>query len=194
MSKSKSSKPAAKKENNNSRAILDTGASNQPAMKTSEIRDLIDFISKSGLNEVNIETKELKLSVKREPDQKVFKSTPVPVVTQAAQVAAPVGQAVSALPVALKSEAPSAPAASSKKTAEIKSPMIGTFYRSGNPDSPPFVSVGDKITKGQPVCIIEAMKLFNEIESEVSGTIVKVMVENASPVEYDQVLFVVEPD
>jgi acetyl-CoA carboxylase biotin carboxyl carrier protein len=72
--------------------------------------------------------------------------------------------------------------------------MIGTFYRSGNPDAPPFVSVGDKITKGQPVCIIEAMKLFNEIESEFSGTIVKVMVENASPVEYDQVLFVVEPD
>ncbi len=193
MSKSKSSKPGAKKENNNSPAILDTGASNQSAMKTSEIRDLIDFISKSGLNEVNIETKELKLSVKREPDQKVFKSTPVPVVTQAAQVAAPVGQSLPALPVAPNSEA-SAPAVSSKKTAEIKSPMIGTFYRSGNPDSPPFVSVGDKITKGQPVCIIEAMKLFNEIESEVSGTIVKVMVENSSPVEYDQVLFVVEPD
>ena len=192
MSKSKSSKPGAKKEDNNSPAILDTGASNQSAMKTSEIRDLIDFISKSGLNEVNIETKELKLSVKREPDQKVFKSTPVPVVTQAAQLAAPVGQSLPAAPVASKSEA-SAPA-SSKKTAEIKSPMIGTFYRSGNPDSPPFVSVGDKITKGQPVCIIEAMKLFNEIESEVSGTIVKVMVENASPVEYDQVLFVVEPD
>ena len=193
MSKSKSSKPAAKKENNNSRAILDTGASNQSAMKTSEIRDLIDFISKSGLNEVNIETKELKLSVKREPDQKVFKSTPVPVVTQAAQVAAPVGQALPAAPVASNSEA-AAPAVSSKKTVEIKSPMIGTFYRSGNPDSPPFVSVGDKITKGQTVCIIEAMKLFNEIESEVSGTIVKVMVENSSPVEYDQVLFVVEPD
>jgi acetyl-CoA carboxylase biotin carboxyl carrier protein len=191
MSKSKSSKPGAKKENNNSPAILDTGASNQSAMKTSEIRDLIDFISKSGLNEVNIETKELKLSVKREPDQKVFKSTPAPVVAQAAQVAAPVGQSLPA--VAPKSEA-IAPAVSSKKTAEIKSPMIGTFYRSGNPDSPPFVSVGDKITKGQPVCIIEAMKLFNEIESEVSGTIVKVMVENASPVEYDQVLFVVEPD
>ena len=104
MSKSKSSKPAAKKENNNSPAILDTGASNQPAMKTSEIRDLIDFISKSGLNEVNIETKELKLSVKREPDQKVFKSTPVPVVTQAAQVAAPVGQSLPAAPAASKSD------------------------------------------------------------------------------------------
>ena len=77
---------------------------------------------------------------------------------------------------------------------EIKSPMIGTFYRSSNPDSPPFVSVGDKVSKGQTVCIIEAMKLFNEIESEVSGTIVKVMNENATPVEYDQVLYVVEPD
>ena len=82
----------------------------------------------------------------------------------------------------------------SKKTADIKSPMIGTFYRSSNPDSPPFVSVGDRVEKGQTVCIIEAMKLFNEIESEVSGTIVKAMVENSSPVEYDQVLFVVEPD
>ena len=187
MSKSKSSKPAAKKDNNNSRAILDTGASNQPAMKTSEIRDLIDFISKSGLNEVNIETKELKLSVKREPDQKVFKSTPAPA---AAQVAP---QLTAAAVSATQPKAAEAPA-SGKKTVEIKSPMIGTFYRSGNPDTPPFVSVGDKITKGQPVCIIEAMKLFNEIESEVSGTIVKVMVENASPVEYDQVLFVVEPD
>ena len=194
MSKSKSSKPGAKKENINSRAILDTGDTNQPAMKTSEIRDLIDFISKSGLNEVNIETKELKLSVKREPDQKVFKSTPVPVVTQAAPIAAPVAQALPTAPATPKPEASSPSAASSKKTLEIKSPMIGTFYRSGNPDTPPFVSVGDKITKGQPVCIIEAMKLFNEIESEFSGTIVKVMVENASPVEYDQVLFVVEPD
>jgi acetyl-CoA carboxylase biotin carboxyl carrier protein len=72
--------------------------------------------------------------------------------------------------------------------------MIGTFYRTSNPESAPFVSVGDKVSKGQTVCIIEAMKLFNEIESEVSGTIVKVMVENSSPVEYDQVLFVVEPD
>ncbi|MEO5980324.1 MAG: acetyl-CoA carboxylase biotin carboxyl carrier protein [Chryseolinea sp.] len=155
-------------------------------MKTSEIRDLIDFISKSGLNEVNIETKELKLSIKREPDQKVFKSTPM--VTQAA------------MPMASPQQMTSGPAkaetgaAASKKTAEIKSPMIGTFYRSGDPATPPMISVGDKVSKGQSVCIIEAMKLFNEIESEVSGTIIKVMVENASPVEYDQVLFVVEPD
>jgi acetyl-CoA carboxylase biotin carboxyl carrier protein len=164
---------------------------NSSEMKTSEIRDLIDFISKSGLNEVNIETNELKLNVKREPDQKVFKSTPVMAPMAAAPaVAAPVAAAAPAAKAAPAAE----PAASGKKTLDIKSPMIGTFYRSGNPDNPPFVSVGDKVSKGQTVCIIEAMKLFNEIESEVSGTIVKVMVENASPVEYDQVLFVVEPD
>ncbi|MCI0750461.1 MAG: acetyl-CoA carboxylase biotin carboxyl carrier protein [Flammeovirgaceae bacterium] len=158
-------------------------------MKTSEIRDLIDFISKSGLNEVNIETKELKLSIKKEPDQKILKaSAPV----MAAPVAAmPTIAAPATAATAPKAEKAAAPG---KKTVEIKSPMIGTFYRSANPDSPPFVSVGDKISKGQTVCIIEAMKLFNEIESEVSGTVVKVMVENATPVEYEQLLFVVELD
>jgi acetyl-CoA carboxylase biotin carboxyl carrier protein len=163
---------------------------NSNAMKTSEIRDLIDFISQSGLNEVDIETKELKLHVKREPDQKVFKSAAAPV------VAAPVAMAAAPIATALAATAPKAEKAApaGKKTVDIKSPMIGTFYRSANPDSPAFASVGDKITKGQTVCIIEAMKLFNEIESEVSGTIVKVNLENASPVEYDQVLFVVEPD
>lgn len=164
-------------------------------MKTSEIRDLIDFISKSGLNEVNIETKELKLSVKREPDQKIFKSTQA--VTHAApmQAVAPVMTAPVTVPATSGSRPEgSAVAQSGKNTIEIKSPMIGTFYRSSTPDTPPFVSVGDKITKGQTVCIIEAMKLFNEIESEVSGTIVKIPIENATPVEYDQVLFVVEPD
>src|SRR6187402_1222661 len=146
MSKSKSSKPGAKKENNNSPAILDTGASNQSAMKTSEIRDLIDFISKSGLNEVNIETKELKLSIKREPDQKVFKSTPM--LTQAAMPMAPPTASLPAAPLAKDAPA-STPAGNGKKTVDIKSPMIGTFYRSGNPDTPPFASVGDKISKGQ---------------------------------------------
>jgi acetyl-CoA carboxylase biotin carboxyl carrier protein len=170
------------------RTAIVTGT-NPSEMKTTEIRDLIDFISKSGLNEVNIETNELKLQVKRDPDQKIFKSTPVPVAAPIAPVAvhAPVA------PAATPKAAPAEPA-SGKKTVDIKSPMIGTFYRTANPDSPPFVSVGDKVSKGQTVCIIEAMKLFNEIESEVSGTIVKVMVENSSPVEYDQVLFVVEPD
>ena len=156
-------------------------------MKTAEIRDLIDFISQSGLNEVNIETKELKLHVKREPDQKLMKSSGAPMMTMTAAPA----------PVAAPTPAPlrvEKPAAVSVKTIEIKSPMIGTFYRTANPDSPPLISVGDKVSKGQTVCIIEAMKLFNEIESEVSGTVVKAMVENSSPVEYDQVLFIVEPD
>lgn len=179
MAKTRSTKPEPK--------------TNSADMKTTEIRDLIDFISKTGLNEVNVETKELKLHVKREPDQKVFKAAAVAPVQP---VSAPVQQTapqVTAQPPANK-PATETPAASGKKTVDIKSPMIGTFYRTANPESAPFVSVGDKVSKGQTVCIIEAMKLFNEIESEVSGTIVKVMVENASPVEYDQVLFVVEPD
>lgn len=165
---------------------------NSSEMKTSEIRDLIDFIAHSGLNEVDIETKELKLHVKREPDQKVLKSSPAPIVA-----AAPVApaQPVAAAPPSAQTPAAPAPAATGgKNLIEVKSPMIGTFYRSSNPDTPAFVSVGEKITKGQTVCIIEAMKLFNEIESEVSGTIVKAMVENATPVEYEQVLFLVEPD
>ena len=192
MSKSRTPKPTAKKETNTSRTSSDSGSSNQSEMKTSEIRDLIDFISKSGLNEVNIETKELKLQVKREPDQKVFKSTSVVAPVAAAPVAAAAPAAASA--PAPASKAPAASSDSGKKTIDIKSPMIGTFYRSSGPEAAPFVSVGDKISKGQTVCIIEAMKLFNEIESEVSGTVVRVMVENATPVEYDQVLFVVEPD
>jgi acetyl-CoA carboxylase biotin carboxyl carrier protein len=171
----------------------DGSKTNYAEMKTSEIRDLIDFISQSGLNEVNIETKELKLHVKREPDQKVMKSSPAPMMTM--QAAAPVPLAVAPVAAAVAS-APKTekPVAVGKNTVDIKSPMIGTFYRSTSPDAPAFVSVGDKVSKGQTVCIIEAMKLFNEIESEVSGTVVKAMVENSSPVEYDQVLFVVEPD
>jgi acetyl-CoA carboxylase biotin carboxyl carrier protein len=168
---------------------------NSSDMKTAEIRDLIDFIAQSGLNEVDIETKELKLHVKREPDQKVMKSAApqmmAPPVAVAAAPPAPVAAPASTpTPAAPASAAPSG----GSNLVEIKSPMIGTFYRSSNPDTPPLVSVGDKITKGQTVCIIEAMKLFNEIESEVSGTIVKVLAENATPVEYEQTLFMVEPD
>ncbi len=182
---------AAKKEvtskgNGSNKSTIQT----QSEMKTIEIRDLIDFIAQSGLNEVDIETKELKLHVKREPDQRVMKSS-APVMTAPVAITAQPQQQIVQQQASVKVEKPVVAAA---KGLEIKSPMIGTFYRTSNPDSPPFVSVGDKITKGQTVCIIEAMKLFNEIESEVSGTIVKVMVENASPVEYDQVLFVVEPD
>src|SRR5690349_15766965 len=142
MSKTKGSK----KEAAPVRVITKSESSNQAAMKTSEIRDLIDFISKSGLNEVNIETKELKIQVKRDPDQKVFKSTPVVAPIAAAPVvSAPVAQTAPAA-----KSAPAAESASGKKMLEIKSPMIGTFYRTPNPDSPPFVSVGDKVTKGQP--------------------------------------------
>ena len=159
-------------------------------MKTKEIRDLIDFISQSGLNEVNIETEELKLSVKRDAEvtQRIVESAPM-------VAAAPAPSPVPAAPAAPAASAPAsdAPASSEGNYIEIKSPMIGTFYRSANPESAPFASVGDKIEAGQTVCIVEAMKLFNEIESEVSGTIVKVMVENSSPVEYDQVLFLVDP-
>jgi len=160
-------------------------------MKTSEIRDLIDFIAQSGLNEVDIETKDIKLHVKREPDQKVLKGSAPVIAAQPVAVQAPQQVAATTTSTQTPAKAEKAPG---KATADIKSPMIGTFYRSSNPDSPPFISVGDKVSKGQTVAIIEAMKLFNEIESEVSGTVVKVMVENASPVEYDQVLFVVEPD
>lgn len=190
MAKARTTKPVKKEA-----PAKKASSTNQTDMKTSEIRDLIDFISHSGLNEVNVETKELKLYIKREPDQKILKSAaPVVAAPAVATVAAAPVMAAPVAAAAPKAEKAEAPAPSGKKTVDIKSPMIGTFYRSSTPETPPFVSVGDKVTKGQTVCIIEAMKLFNEIESEVSGTIVKVMIDNAQPVEYDQVLFVVEPD
>ncbi len=164
-------------------------------MKTKEIRDLIDFISKSGLNEVNIETEELKLSVKREPDQ-VRTISEGPAAAAAAPAPAPAAAPApqtSSAPESSEEKQVESSSGGSNNYVEIKSPMIGTFYRSANPDSPPFVHVGDKIDKGSPVCIIEAMKLFNEIETEVAGTVVKVMVDNATPVEYDQVLFLIDP-
>lgn len=195
MSKTPASKGSAKKTTKASKTTNGSGPTNQTEMKTSEIRDLIDFISKTGLNEVNIETRDLKLHVKREPDQKIFKSSPVsvaPAVTATTTALPPVATINPSTKVEKSEAIPSS--SGSKTTIEIKSPMIGTFYRSSSPENPVFVSVGDKVSKGQTVCIIEAMKLFNEIESEVSGTIIKVNVENATPVEYDQVLFVVEPD
>ncbi len=156
-------------------------------MENKEIQKLLDFIAQSTLDEVNIETSELKLSVKRYGAapvvQQVVAAAPVAVVQ--APVAAPVSQA--AAPVAPVA----APVAASNRVT-IKSPMIGTFYRSSSPDRPSLVEIGSEISKGSPVCIIEAMKLFNEIESEISGRIVEVLVENATPVEFDQPLFVVE--
>jgi len=108
--------------------------------------------------------------------------------------AAPTASVAAAPETPASTEAPAATAAADDSNyVPVKSPMIGTFYRASNPDTPPFVQVGDKVEKGQIVCIVEAMKLFNEIESEVSGTIVKVLADNATPVEYDQPLFLVDP-
>ncbi len=156
-------------------------------MESKEIQKLLDFIAHSPLDEVSIETSELKLAVKRYSNQPVQQQ----VVTQ--HIAAS-PQAVSAA----SQSTPSAPvqptAAKTDNLIAIKSPMIGTFYRSSKSDQPSFVEIGTEITKGKTVCIIEAMKLFNEIESEIDGKIVQVLVENATPVEFDQVLFLVEPN
>jgi len=192
MSKTRTTKTVAKKKPS-APAKKGTSLSTATSMKTSEIRDLIDFISKTGLNEVDIETSELKLHVKREPDQKILKSSPV-VTSMTPQVMPSSPANSAAVQQNVPSEAKQEVSTSGKNIIQIKSPMIGTFYRSPNPDSPPFISVGDKISKGQTVCIIEAMKLFNEIEAEISGTVVKAYLENSTPVEYDQVLFDVEPD
>lgn len=153
-------------------------------MKAKEIQELIDFISNSGLAEVKIETEEFKLSIKKYAEAPAIKyeAAPAPVAVAAPIAAAP---APVATPAPAKED--------TSKLIEIKSPMIGTFYRTPNPDADAFVNVGDSVKVGQTVCIIEAMKLFNEIESEVSGRIVKVLVENAQPVEYDQPLFLVDP-
>jgi acetyl-CoA carboxylase biotin carboxyl carrier protein len=156
-------------------------------MDIKQIQDLIRFVSKSGVNEVAIEQKDFKITIKTNQVATVVNAT-IPA-SHAAALAAP----------APAHAAPAAPAAAVEAVEDtsnyitIKSPMIGTFYRSASPEKPIFVNVGDEIKPGAVLCIIEAMKLFNEIESEVSGRIVKVLVDNASPVEYDQPLFLVEP-
>ena len=162
-------------------------------MKAKELQDLIDFIAKSGLNKVNIETEEFKLNITRDAGQKVsYIAGAAPAAALAPAVSAAPAPAAAA-PQAAAAPAPKAGGDDSAKYQAIKAPMIGTFYRSASPESPAFVNVGDEIKKGQVICIIEAMKLFNEIEAEVSGRIVKVMVDNASPVEYDQALFMIDP-
>lgn len=153
-------------------------------MDTKEIQRLLDYIAKSPLAEVSIETEGLKVSVKKN-------SAVAPVVTVAAAAPAPVAAAPAAAPAAA---APAAPVADvvADNLFTVKSPMIGTFYRAAGPDKDNFVEVGTEIAPGKTLCMIEAMKLFNEIDSEVSGKIVKILVDNASPVEFDQPLFVVE--
>ena len=154
-------------------------------MKAKELQELLDFIAKSGLNKVNIETEEFKISVQRDPNTKQIVSMAAP-----AAVAAPVAAPAAPVPAAAPAPAPTEAPTGNHKS--LKAPMIGTFYRSSGPDSPSFVQVGDMVEKGQVICIIEAMKLFNEIEAEESGRVVKALVENATPVEYDQPLFLIE--
>jgi acetyl-CoA carboxylase biotin carboxyl carrier protein len=160
-------------------------------METKEIQTLIDFIAQSGLDEVNIETTDLKIKVKRYGAAPVV-SYAAPAPSEPTLPAAPAAQSPSA-PATVTAETASAAAPATSNLLTIKSPMIGTFYRASSPDSPVFVNIGDEINSGKVVCVIEAMKLFNEIESEISGKIVKVLVENATPVEFDQPLFLVEP-
>ncbi len=157
-------------------------------MELKEIQELIKFVSKSGVSEVELESKGFKICIKTGNGQ-------VMTVAPNYMQAAPVMQQVAAPIAATQPLAPPAVAAPSvaSNLITIKSPMIGTFYRSAGPGKPTFANIGDEIKPGKTVCIIEAMKLFNEIESEVSGKIVKILVDDATPVEYDQPLFLVEP-
>ncbi len=156
-------------------------------MDIKEIQELIKFVAKSGVSEVSIDRKDFKITIKATGSAPVVVNATVPAAPVQQMIAAP-APAAPATPAA----AP-APAAEASNLITIKSPMIGTFYRSSSPDKPSFVNVGDEVGPGKVVCIIEAMKLFNEIESEISGKIVKILVDNATPVEYDQPLFLVEP-
>ena len=159
-------------------------------MDLKEIQNLIKFVSNSGVAEVKLETGDIKITIRttlegNTPDITYVQQAPV---QQALQQAAPVQQATQAAPPEVTPVADE-----SSKYITIKSPMIGTFYRKPSPDKPMFVEVGTSIAKGDVLCVIEAMKLFNEIEAEISGKIVKILVDDMSPVEFDQPLFLVDP-
>ncbi|MFY9311136.1 MAG: acetyl-CoA carboxylase biotin carboxyl carrier protein [Bacteroidia bacterium] len=169
-------------------------------MKLTEIQDLIKFVAKSGVSEVELETKDVKIIIKTPASKSKEQVLVQPLQQPVIQVAPAVHQLHDAAPaVAAETKTPEVKAAAADNTGNeakyvtVKSPMIGTFYRSSSPDKPPFVNVGDEIAPGKVTCIIEAMKLFNEIESEIKGKIVKVLVNDATPVEYDQPLFLVDP-
>ena len=161
-------------------------------MDLKDIQELIKFVAKSGATEVALEIDNIKISIKspakkrrgeEDEDTAIIQQAPAPIV--ATQVVASPAQV--AAPIAENSSSNEA------NYITIKSSMIGTFYRSSSPETPPFVNVGDSIKEGDTICIIEAMKLFNEIEAEVSGKIVKVLVDDTTPVEFDQPLFLVDP-
>jgi len=158
-----------------------------------EINNLINAVNHSNVNELKLEKGDFKITIRQGGSVVVSQAAPQ-VVHAAPETAAPVTAAPTA-PVAAPAPAPTAPTAEvvADNLITIKSPMIGTFYRSSGPGKPVFVNVGDEIKEGQVLCIVEAMKLFNEIESEISGKIVKVLVDDASPIEYDQPLFLVQP-
>lgn len=159
-------------------------------MNKKEIEELIKFVSKAGVSEVSLEQKDFKITIKNSPKESA--AAPAAQIIHAAPVAAAPAPAIQAAPA--PAAAPAAPKGDDEsKYHVVKSPMIGTFYRTPAPDKPNFVNVGDEVKQGQVICIIEAMKLFNEIESDITGRIVKVLVDNSSPVEYDQPLFLVDP-
>ncbi len=153
---------------------------------SSKIKDLLKFVDETGLEEVYIKTSEITLRIKRNPGPSSI-SEEEKIITEKIDKSNQTESKESELP-------PKKEKSENENLLKIKAPMIGTFYKSANPDSPPFVKVGDEITKGQTICIIEAMKLFNEIESEYSGILEKILIEDATPVEYDQPLFLIKPE
>ena len=157
-------------------------------MDLKQIHELIKLINKSNIGEISIEDKDGKVTIKQKDEPAVtYAQAPLP--QQVYNVVAPQAHEAPS-----SSPAPAAPTPKADNLITIKSPMIGTFYRRPSPDKPNFTEIGTEITPGKTLCIIEAMKLFNEIEAEISGTIVKILVEDNSPVEYDQPLFLVEPN
>lgn len=189
--KGKRGRPPGSKNKNKELKPTATGAQSL-SIDLNDIQALISFVSKSGVSEVDLETQGVKIVIKT-TSSTAYVTAPV-AIPQPVAVPAPVPASAPVAAPAPAAPAPAAPAAGDEsKYITIKSPMIGTFYRRPGPDKPLFVNVGDEIKPGKVLCIIEAMKLFNEIEAEISGKIVKILVDDASPVEYDQPLFLVDP-
>ena len=166
-------------------------------MDFKQIQELIKMVNKSNIGEVTVELKDFRVTIKQKEDRiQHVMSAPVhtaPVAPQVHHVPAHTSPGGPAVQPSTSTETTKEALATASNVITVRSPMIGTFYRKSGPDKPNFVEIGDEINPGKVVCIIEAMKLFNEIESEVKGKIVKILVEDASPVEYDQPLFLVEP-